>query len=432
MKKKLVIALMAVCIISSGCGKEVEPVVDPFANISSPVQPEEFFKIDERVPNLTLKPKNIKNKNVYTNITACAYVAYKDKSTVLTSVREYIAPSVKDAKLIYLCSEYGLPVMVSLTGDKTITKWFTVFNDEWYSVTSKSDLELLYRNLLADPTHPDYPLSEGSKGSLSGKVTDAVDNEATVVVNGTQYTLTVNDASSLVDTYIDKSFEVSADGSLVASDFEDLSDLASTEEVLKYECPVGYSKIKPLDYVTDVLSDESNTISIKGGGSYTTSSSAVAELLTLAYYSGLDVYIKTGDSLFSIEDFILVDNRNELDVTCSAELMEYINARYVDKVKPGTSTTKVKLLAVLPSINLYEGVSDLDAIDKRPFYSYHYVVIEDGKGRPYIVEYTSGTKGIDYLKLNKYLNKTVTCKFTCFILHDADGDHLNYVMDEVK
>lgn len=434
MKRFLLLAL-SLTLVLTGCGQsepEPEPVVtDPFAEIEVPVKPTAYMTMNVDQPSIPIEPADVKDKIKYQNVTVSGYVRYEDFTTILTETHEYYVKSLKVAKLMYACSSRGMPVMMRVSHKNKVIDWYTVIQNTWYVPTSLDEIIEMYKFILGDPSDERYPLSVGDTGKIGGTISGYSDGKLDINVNGEHKCVYANDEMYNTGDFIEKDIKVITGGALATTDYVQPEEEAVTAP-LEYQCPVGYSKIKPLEYRYVSDTSDVNTLDIKGGGQYTTDTWEIAELITLAYYSGIDVYIKTGDNLFQIEDFILVEDKQELDITTSEELMNHVNSKVSSKPKPKTTKLTAKLLTVTPSINLYAGVSDLDAIDRRPFYSYHYAVLQDSKYRIRIVRYTSGTKGIDYLDLYKHKNSKVKCKITCFILTDEDGEHTNYVLDEVK
>lgn len=434
--KKLIVFLAAFSLVLTGCGQvQEEPVVeeDPFANITPPVVQESYLDFDLEVPSIQSESKDVKDKAKYENITTSGYVRYEDCTTILTDTNEYYTKDLTTAKLLFECATHCIPTMVKVSRSNKVLKWYAVVQNAWYIPESSDDVINLYKYILGDASDDNYPKDIGTTGKIGGNVMGYTDGVLDVLVNGEHKYILANDEGFVKDSFIEKDIVVVTGGAIATSDYKEPETVVDAIP-LEYQCPIGYSKIKPLEYRATSDTSDVKTLDIKGGGQYTTDSWEVAEVITLAYYSGIDVYVKTGDNLFQIDDFILVADKQELDIRTSEELMNYVNAKSIpkSKAKPTTKRLTAKLLTVTPSINLYSGVSDLDALDKRPFYSYHYAVLRDVKYNTYIMRYTSGTKGIDYLKWSKRKNKTVKCTYTCFILQDSDGKHTNYVLDEVR
>lgn len=433
--KRLFLLALSATILLTGCGKpEPEPVqevVDPFEGIEVPVQPKAYMTMDVAPATIPIEPSDVKHKAKYQSVTVSGYIQYEDFVTIITETHEYYVKSLKVAKLMHACSSMGMPVMMRVSHKNKVIDWYTVIQNGWYAPKSMSEVVEMYKFILGDPSNDCYPLSVGDTGRLGGTLVGYTDGKLDININGEHKYVYANDDAYITGDFMEFDVKVITGGALATADYV-VPEPEENAVPLDYQCPVGYSKIKPLEYKYVSDTSDVNTLSIKGGGQYTTDTWEVAELITLAYYSGIDVYIKTGDNLFQIEDYILVEDKQELDISTSEELMNHVNAKINRKPKPKTSKLTATLLTVTPSINLYSGVSDLDAIDRRPFYSYHYAVLQDSKYHTRIVRYTSGTKGIDYLNLYKHKNSKVKCKVTCFILTDENGKHTNYVLDEVK
>lgn len=421
MKRLVVIGLLLMISVTGCTSASVdEPIVEtPVTEAPTPVQVESI-SWDIPVSMLDVKSIEVKDIGAYVSTTVESYIKYKGKCTVLTNTDEYTVDSLATAKLMFRCSKSGIPIMSKVSSKGTITSWYAVIANVWYRVDSEATLDKVCQYVIADPTDIDYPVKDSISGTISGTVTAVTDGSLSVSVDGNTYTVMCETTDYAVSDFVTLAVTINKDHTIATKDY-----IASDDVTTVYECPAGYAQIKVANFE---CADDTNTICTTGGDYYTTTDSKIAELITLAYHSGLDVYIKTGEDLFAIQFVDIVDKGIKLNITTPAELMQYVNAN-AGRAKLGKYTKNCKLLAVTPSVNVHTGT---DLMDSKPFYSFHYAVLRQSDGTRIIAKYTSKTKGIDYLDLDKYHNKALHCTYTVFDVVDASGTATNYILDEVS
>lgn len=337
------------------------------------------------------------------------------------------------AKILWCATKLGYTTCVDTQSDTVL---------DFYLYDDANDKYFTAKDYIGVLSYAKVPKEE-SNFTACGRVLDK-SKDLTLFINNSKLKFTISeDLMDYVnlDSYITVEGYVTCKNSaeydisyLITKINETTSESVSSNHTEDFVPEVGYFKIKPLSYVMDdeqELDSESeyNTaverLRIKEGGLYTTPTIDDSEIIYLAYWCGLDVYIHTSsDNIYNIDDYVIVDDNKPLDLQSSDDLMNYINAKYLpSNTHPTMYTDKYTLAAISSHINSNTTISGINSDYKDDCYSYHYAVLKN-KDSTLLARFTSNTKGIGYNTLADGVGSTY--KISCFPNYIATVDDSVY------
>lgn len=412
MKKYVTAFMVLLSCLLIGCGKQeaTEPEVETPVVEAAPVEQEVYTVVGNFAKGDSFTEIDRSTRSDYLREEFVKFNTCGKYTSIFSEHTEYTSKHLSMLEAIWAASLNNLEVYIKVDDDNAI--------ENWYAYDATFDKSFTCKEYQGVVDYLGLPTSE-AKITAFGTVTEIRDSEVVLSTSDVPHAISV----SLDDIgKFEKGcqYHIEANASYInnkpywlkynLSNCQEFDITVVSDAAIVFEPPTGYSKIKPLNYVQD--DEASDLLNIKGGGSYTAKTVDDAEIIYLAYHAGVDVYVKASiDNLFTIDDYILVDNNSMLFIATADDLMQYINDKYIPDSIGGTNALKVKLLCMSSNIHVTMGVSDNDSIDERPGYSYHYAVFAHGKSKV-ILKYTSETLGLEYNDLCDTKGKALDARYT--------------------
>lgn len=374
-------------------------------------------------------------KEDITHFQSIAFVSttmFEDYAYLDTDTYRYKS-DLDTAKILWCATKLGYTTCVDTQSD-TISDFY-LYDDENDNYFTAKD----YTGVLS---HAKVP-KDGNTFTACGRVLDK-STDLTLYVDNSKLKFTISE--DLMD-YVDLDSYITVEGYvacknsaeydisyLITKINETTSESVSSNHTEDFVPEVGYFKIKPLSYVMDdeqELDSESEystaveRLRIKEGGLYTTPTIDDSEIIYLAYWCGLNVYIHTSlDNIYNIDDYVIVDDNKPLDLQSPEDLMNYVNAKCLPSDTHLTAIIgKYSLAAISSHINSNTTISGINSNYKDDCYSYHYVVLKN-KDSTLLARFTSNTKGIGYNTLADGVGSTY--KISCFPTYIGTTDDSVY------
>lgn len=438
--KTLCIILLLIFTFSLlSCSKTEEVPETESEVVEKPVE-SEYIKFNSNVSDATEDYEQLEEVPTqgYVKVDILNFNNYGKKCTIVSETTEYTAKHNKTIEAIWAAAVNDLDIYIKANRKNVVEAWYAF--DKLSQIYVKADSYKGVTNFLQLP-------GIGATANCFCTVIDTDKDFILIQINGIKYKLYTDTYDPLLFTCGQQyHFDISVDSvngkpywlkytitNCTEIPKEDVTQNTEIEETPVVNMPEGFDLIKPLDYTTE--SDTGNCkLAIKGEGEYTTNSVEDAEVIYLAYNSEMDIYVKTStDNLYEIEDYLLTYGMEQLPKMNPEELMMFLNKSHAEPIATNKTESSGKLIAVSDNINVAMGVSDIDSVDERPAYSFHYCVINDKTLGKCVLKYTAGTSGLEYSKLVHTSGSKVKYTYSVIRTETKKTGNIvyNYVLDSI-